>query len=119
MHLGEQVNVFRHGSLGMQQQQNELFTNHFNGSILGGTVNGSIILFVGISTAMYKILNELQQRLSKFLTTVDCSGPEPEDLDGTRNADHRGRGPRRRAAGDPLQTAAASDQRHCGSRDRK
>ena len=70
MHLGEQVNVFRHGSLGMQQQQNELFTNHFNGSILGGTVNGSIILFVGISTAMYKILNELQQRLSKFLTTA-------------------------------------------------
>ena len=68
MHLGEQINVFRHGSLGMQQQQqNEAFANHFHGSILGGSVNGSVILFVGISSAMFKILNELQIRLAKFL----------------------------------------------------
>lgn len=70
IHLGEQINVFKHGSLGMQQQQNEILTNHFNGSILGGTVNGSVILFVGISNTMYKILNELQLRLSKFVTTA-------------------------------------------------
>jgi len=54
----------------MQQQQNELLTTHFNGSVLGGTVNGSVILFVGISNPMYKILSELQNRLSKFVTTA-------------------------------------------------
>ncbi len=70
MHLGEQLNVLRHGSLGMQQQQNELFANHFNESILGGTVNGSIILLVSISSTMFKILNELQIRLAKYLTTA-------------------------------------------------
>jgi high-affinity nickel permease len=53
-----------------QQQQNELLATHFNGSVLGGTVNGSVILFVGISNAMYKILNELQSRLAKFVTTA-------------------------------------------------
>lgn len=70
IHLGEQINVFKHGSLGMEQQQNEILASHFNGSILGGTVNGSVILFVSISNQMFKILNELQLRLSKFVTTV-------------------------------------------------
>lgn len=54
----------------MEQQQNEVLASHFNGSILGGTVNGSVILFVSISNQMFKILNELQVRLSKFMTTV-------------------------------------------------
>ena len=54
----------------MEQQQNEILASHFNGSILGGTVNGSVILFVSISNQMFKILNELQLRLSKFVTTV-------------------------------------------------
>jgi DNA damage-binding protein 1 len=69
IHLGEQINVFRHGSLGMEQQSNELVSNHFQCRILSGTVSGSIILFAHLSNVMFKILNELQIRLSKFFTT--------------------------------------------------
>lgn len=70
VHLGEQINVFRHGSLGMQEQSNELLNNHFQHMTLAGTVNGSIILFAQMSDVMFKILNELQVRLAKFLTTA-------------------------------------------------
>ncbi len=70
IHLGEQINVFRHGSLGMQQQSNELLSTHFQCRILSGTVSGSIILFAQLSNTMFKILNELQTRLSKFYTTA-------------------------------------------------
>lgn len=89
IHLGEQVNVFRHGSLGMQQQQNELLASHFNGSVLGGTVNGSVILFVSISNLMYKILHELQVRLSKFVTTVGkIQYNKWRDFESDRRSDH-------------------------------
>jgi hypothetical protein len=70
MYLGEQINIFRSGSLGMEQQSNELLMNHFSGSILAGTVNGSIILFNQLSSLMFKILNELQIRLAKYLSTA-------------------------------------------------
>mgnify|MGYP001810367594 CR=1 FL=1 len=70
VHIGEQINVFRHGSLGMQQQSNELFNAHFQGSILAGTVSGSILLFAQLSPVLFKILNELQNRLSKFISTA-------------------------------------------------
>ena len=70
MHLGEQINVFRHGSLGMQQQSNEMLANHFQGRILSGTVSGTIVLFANLSNTMYNIFNELQFRLAKFLTTA-------------------------------------------------
>ena len=69
MHLGEQINVFRHGSLGMQQHSNESLAAHFSQSIVGGTVSGSIILFIQLSNYMFKILNELQTRISKVLST--------------------------------------------------
>jgi DNA damage-binding protein 1 len=71
-HLGEQVNVFRHGSLVMQEQQssNELLTNQVQGSVLAGTVSGAIILFTQLSEVLYKILNELQMRLGAFLVTA-------------------------------------------------
>ena len=71
MHIGEQINVFRHGSLGMQQESNELIMNqHIQGSILAGTVSGSIILFSQLSSTLFKILNELQSRLAKYLITA-------------------------------------------------
>ena len=70
IHLGEQINIYRHGSLGMQQQSNEIFNTHFQGSILAGTVSGSIILFAQLSPLMFKILNELQSRLAKFISTA-------------------------------------------------
>ncbi len=70
IHLGEQINVFRHGSLGMQEQVNEVLSNHITGSILAGTVSGSIILFAQLSNTLYKILNELQTRLAAFLVTA-------------------------------------------------
>ncbi len=62
--------MFRHGSLGMQEQVNELISNHITGSILAGTVSGSIILFAQLSNTLYKILNELQSRLANFLVTA-------------------------------------------------
>lgn len=52
------------------QQQNELLNTHVHGSILAGTVNGSIILFTQLSSQLYKILNELQTRLAGFLVTA-------------------------------------------------
>lgn len=70
IHLGEQINIYRHGSLGMQQQSNEIFNTHFQGSILAGTVSGSIILFAQLSPLMFKILNELQTRLAKYISTA-------------------------------------------------
>ena len=54
----------------MQQQSNEIFNTHFQGSILAGTVSGSIILFAQLSPLMFKILNELQSRLAKFISTA-------------------------------------------------
>ena len=53
----------------MQQQSNEQLANHFFGTILAGTVTGSIMLFAQLSPQMFKILNELQSRLAKFLTS--------------------------------------------------
>ena len=74
IHLGEQINVFRHGSLGMQQQQqassDSLLATHFYGTILAGTVGGSVILFAQLSDVMFKILNELQARIAAHLTTA-------------------------------------------------
>jgi DNA damage-binding protein 1 len=71
IHLGEQINVFRHGSLGMQEQtNNELLSSQITGSILAGTVSGSIILFAQLSPLLYKILAELQARLGGFLVTA-------------------------------------------------
>ena len=54
----------------MQEQANELLSNHIHGSILGGTVSGSVILFAQLSTVLYKVLNELQTRLANFLVTA-------------------------------------------------
>ncbi|CAF0930077.1 unnamed protein product [Brachionus calyciflorus] len=71
MHIGEQINAFRHGSLGMQQESNELIINHhIQGSILAGTVSGSIILFSQLSNTLFRILNELQNRLAKYIITA-------------------------------------------------
>lgn len=69
MHIGEQINVFKHGSFGMQQS-NELFATHFQGMIIGGTVSGAIFIFSQLSNNMYKILSELQSRLAKQITSA-------------------------------------------------
>jgi hypothetical protein len=70
IHLGEQINIFRHGFLGMHQQSNESLSSHISGNVLAGTVNGAIILFCQLSPSLYKILDELQTRLSKYLITA-------------------------------------------------
>ena len=69
IHIGEQINVFKHGSFGMQQS-NELFANNFQGMIIAGTVSGAILIFSQLSNTMFKILNELQTRLSKKIITA-------------------------------------------------
>ena len=69
IHIGEQINVFKHGSFGMPQS-NELFATHFQGMIIAGTVSGAIIVFSQLSNSMFKILNELQTRLAKKIVTA-------------------------------------------------
>jgi DNA damage-binding protein 1 len=69
IHIGEQINVFRHGSFGMQQS-NELFASHFQGMIIAGTVSGAIMIFSQLSNTMFKILSELQARLAKHIVTA-------------------------------------------------
>lgn len=70
IHIGEHINIFRHGSLGMHQQSNDSLGEHITGSILAGSVSGSILLFSQLSDHMFKILNELQNRLAKTLITA-------------------------------------------------
>ena len=73
----------------MQQQSNELLANHFYGNILAGTVSGSIILFAQLSNMMFKILNELQSRLSKFLTTAGkIQYDKWRDFESERRVEH-------------------------------
>lgn len=69
IHVGEQINVFKHGSFGMQES-NELFASHFQGMVIAGTVSGSILIFSQLSSTMYKILSELQARLAKKIITA-------------------------------------------------
>jgi hypothetical protein len=67
MHVGDQINVFCHGSLGMKHQTSEMLEDSFHQSVLAGTVNGSILLFGQLSKPIFKILQELQTRLAKYL----------------------------------------------------
>lgn len=68
IHLGEWVNVFRHGSLVMQNLGDN--TVPHTGSILVGTVQGSIKLITQIPQDLYDMLNELQNRLAKTIKSV-------------------------------------------------
>ncbi|XP_021371372.1 DNA damage-binding protein 1-like isoform X1 [Mizuhopecten yessoensis] len=67
-HLGEFVNVFRHGSLVMQHtSENSMPTQ---GSVLFGTVNGAVGLVTQLTQDFYNFLLEVQGRLAKVIKSV-------------------------------------------------
>lgn len=67
-HLGEMVNVFRHGSLVMQHLGESTTPTH--GSVLFGTVHGAIGLVSQLPADFYKFLEEVQTKLTKVIKSV-------------------------------------------------
>ena len=67
-HLGEYVNVFRHGSLVMQNSGET--SNLTQGSVLFGTISGSIGMVAQLKTDVYSTLLDVQERLSKVIRSV-------------------------------------------------
>lgn len=68
MHLGEYVNVFRHGSLVMQHLGEN--STPIQGSVLYGTVAGSIGLVAQIPKPFFDFLSEIQANLTKVIKSV-------------------------------------------------
>lgn len=67
-HLGDMVNVFRHGSLVMQNVGERTTPN--TGCILYGTVSGAIGLVTQIPANFYEILRSLEERLTQTIKSV-------------------------------------------------
>lgn len=67
-HLGEFVNVFRHGSL-IIHHANEQVTP-IQSSILFGTVSGAIGLVAAIPKEMFEFLMQVQVKLTKVIKSV-------------------------------------------------
>jgi len=67
-HLGEFVNVFRHGSLVMQNLGESTMATQ--GSVLFGTVNGTVGLITQFPPEHYNFLKEIQDRLAKVIRSV-------------------------------------------------
>ncbi|XP_070551484.1 DNA damage-binding protein 1-like [Ptychodera flava] len=67
-HVGEFINVFRHGSLVMQHPGES--STPTQGSVLYGTVNGSIGLVTQFSEELYNFLSEVQNKLTKVIKSV-------------------------------------------------
>jgi len=68
IHIGDMVNVFRHGSLVMQNLGDSTIPH--TGCVLFGTVNGSIGLVTQLPQDFYELLLELQKRLTKAIKSV-------------------------------------------------
>ncbi|KAL3841910.1 hypothetical protein ACJMK2_019999 [Sinanodonta woodiana] len=67
-HVGEFINIFRHGSLVMQHAGES--STPIQGSVLFGTVNGSIGLVTQIPLEFYNFLQDVQNRLAKVIKSV-------------------------------------------------
>lgn len=67
-HLGDMVNVFRHGSLVMQNVGEK--TTPTQGCILYGTVSGAIGLVTQIPSDFYEFLRSLEARLTHTIKSV-------------------------------------------------
>ncbi|XP_074593114.1 DNA damage-binding protein pic [Brevipalpus obovatus] len=68
IHLGDYVNVFRHGSLVMQHLGEN--TTPIQGSVLFGTVSGAIGLVTQLPQDFFNFLLETQQKLAKVIKSV-------------------------------------------------
>ncbi|XP_055903250.1 DNA damage-binding protein 1 [Eupeodes corollae] len=67
-HLGDIVNVFRHGSLVMQNVGERTTPNQ--GCVLYGTVNGGIGIVTQIPQDFYEFLHSLEERLTNTIKSV-------------------------------------------------
>ncbi|KAH8374751.1 hypothetical protein KR200_005352 [Drosophila serrata] len=67
-HLGDTVNVFRHGSLVMQNVGER--TTPISGCVLYGTCNGAIGIVTQIPQDFYDFLHGLEERLKKIIKSV-------------------------------------------------
>ncbi|XP_028397691.1 DNA damage-binding protein 1-like [Dendronephthya gigantea] len=67
-HLGESVNVFRHGSLVMEHLGET--SNPFQGTVLYGSVTGAIGIIGQISQDLYEFLTQLQAQMNKVIKSV-------------------------------------------------
>ncbi|KAK3779901.1 hypothetical protein RRG08_054155, partial [Elysia crispata] len=67
-HLGEMINVFRHGSLVMHHAGEN--TTPLQGSVLFGTVNGAVGMVAQLPQEFYTFLHEIQNRLNKVIKSV-------------------------------------------------
>jgi DNA damage-binding protein 1 len=67
-HLGDMINVFRHGSLAMQNVGER--TTPTQGCILYGTVSGAIGLVTQISSEFFDFLKSLEERLTHTIKSV-------------------------------------------------
>ncbi|XP_020628267.1 DNA damage-binding protein 1-like [Orbicella faveolata] len=67
-HLGEFVNVFRHGSLVMEHPGEA--STPFQGCILFGTVNGTIGIVAQLPKELSAFLTQVQGKLSKVIKSV-------------------------------------------------
>lgn len=67
-HLGDMVNVFRHGSLVMQHLGES--STPTQGCVLFGTVGGAIGLVTQIPSAFYEFLHNLEERLTSVIKSV-------------------------------------------------
>lgn len=67
-HLGDMINVFRHGSLAMQNVGER--TTPTQGCVLYGTVSGAIGLVTQIPQDFYEFLNFLEKRLRETIKSV-------------------------------------------------
>nr|CAG4640606.1 EOG090X00HD [Eulimnadia texana] len=68
-HVGEMINVFRHGSLVMQHAA-EAMTTPTQGCVLYGTVHGAIGLVTRLPADFFNFLADLQSRLSRVIKPV-------------------------------------------------
>lgn len=67
-HLGDMINVFRHGSLAMQNVGER--TTPTSGCVLYGTVSGAIGLVTQIPPDFYDFLRRLEERLTHTIKSV-------------------------------------------------
>nr|CAG4643697.1 EOG090X00HD [Lepidurus arcticus] len=67
-HLGDLVNVFRHGSLVMQQAADS--ATPIQGGVLYGTVHGAIGVVAQLPADFYSFLSDVQSRLAKVIKPV-------------------------------------------------
>lgn len=67
-HLGDSVNVFRHGSLVMHHTMEQ--STPITCSILYGTVRGTIGLVAGIQKDVFEFLQQVQKKLVKVIKSV-------------------------------------------------